>query len=183
MVPVDAHLRPQWNFEYKAHGHAMRIPLEFPPAGTPYPRYMPALNRVGWYKYLFLEAASEPESLSRMLSLFCSDTYKPGILQHPDVDKQDRTEITVLTMRAKSVRTVLERVCQEMAAAMQAAAQVGVAAGMQQMQQPQVESGGGDGAMQQDMAAQLQAMKMQQQMTQMMAQQMIAGGNSIKNLV
>jgi hypothetical protein len=178
MVPVDAHLRPQWNFEYKAHGHALRIPLEFPPAGTPYPRYIPALNRAGWYKYLFMEAASEPDSLSKMVSLFCSDTYRPGILQHPDVNKQDRTEIPALATRAKSVRNVLERVCQETAAAMQTAAQTGIAPGMQQPQ----SGGGGGGLNQQDVAAQMQAMKMQQQMSQMMAQQMAASGEAVNRM-
>jgi hypothetical protein len=96
----------------------MRIPLEFPPAGTPYPRYVPALTRAGWYKYLFLEAASDPEALSRMLSLFCNETYRPGVLQHPDVQKQDRTEIPALATRAKSMGNVLQRVCQETAAVM-----------------------------------------------------------------
>jgi hypothetical protein len=111
---------PQWNFQEESHAQDMRIPLQFPSAGAQYPSYMPALNRAGWYKSLFLEAVSEPETLSRMLSQFCGHSYRPGILQHPDVQKQDKTELPALTERAKSVRTVLQRVCEETAAAMQA---------------------------------------------------------------
>jgi hypothetical protein len=140
----------------------MRIPNEFPPAGTPYPRYIPALNRAGWYKCLFLEVASEPEALSKMLPLFCSDTYRPGILQHPDVQKQDKSEIPSLANRARSVRTLLERVCQETAAAMQGAA------GQQAPQGSVLPSGvqhSGVNDSQQNSAAQYQAFRMQQQIT------------------
>jgi hypothetical protein len=132
MVPCQTGLTPQWNFQEHVHGQDIKIPQEFPAAHAKYPTYMPALNRAGWYKSLFLEAVAEPGTLDKMIGIFCSDSYRPGVLRHPDLQKQDRTENVGLAERAKSVRTVLQRVCQEMAAAMQAGQ------GVQQQSQAQV---------------------------------------------
>lgn len=84
--------------------------------------YMPALNRAGYYKYLFLALLHEPENLEKMLGLFCSETYKPGVLHQPDVDKRDKSPMPKLAAHAASVSTAaMERVCHEAAALMQGA--------------------------------------------------------------
>ncbi|KAF2260374.1 hypothetical protein CC78DRAFT_584938 [Lojkania enalia] len=127
LVPCQPTLMPIWNFQAQSHSKDMGVPAEGTQPNATYPEYMPALNRAGWCKYLFVEVICEPESLAKMLSLFCVDTYKPGILNHPDIQKQDRSEVPALTARATATRTMLKRVFQEVAAAMQAGQSSGVA--------------------------------------------------------
>lgn len=168
MVPCQASLTPSWNFRPQSHSHEMKIPGEPVPENLAYPSYMPALNRAGWYKYIFLEMICEPEGLEKMLPAFCSDTYKPNVLNQPDLLKRDRTELTALTARASAIRTAaIPRVCQETAAAMQAV------------------QGGGEGTQassagsaEQEVALKLQQLKMQQQLSNMANQNMVAGGQS-----
>lgn len=153
---------PIWNFQPQSHSQDIKIPPE-PPGSASYATYMPALNRAGWYKYIFLELVAEPEGLDKMISAFCNDTYKPSILNQPDLQKQDKTENPVLASRAKAVRNVITKVCQETAAAMQGGAA------------PQSSTGG---MSEQEAALKMQALRMQQQLNAQANQNMINGGLS-----
>jgi hypothetical protein len=164
LVPSQPALTPLWTFQPQTHSESMKLALSPPAADAPYPEYMPALNRAGWYKYLFLEVLCEPECLGKFMSLFCADTYKPGVMLHPDFQKQDRADLPALSERAKAMRGVLQRVCQEAAQAMQNSTQ--------EQAQPQA------GMSEQEAALKMQSLKMQQQMNNMMNQQMISGGQS-----
>lgn len=62
----------------------------------------------------------DPESLEKMLTGFCADTYKPGILNQPDLQKRDRTPLPGLAAQATALQNAaVSRVCEEMAAVMQ----------------------------------------------------------------
>lgn len=81
------------------------------------PTYVPALNRAGWYKFLFIDLLSRPETLERLLTAFCQDTYNPQALNQPDVHKWNRNEVPGLQERARSIvdasfRRVLSQVPQ-----------------------------------------------------------------------
>ena len=166
MVPCQPNLTPSWNFQPQSQSPDMNIPLEPMPADSRYPEYMPALNRAGWYKYLFIEWICEPEALEKLMPVFCANTYKPDVLNQPDLQKRDRTVLPELTARANAIRTgAIPRVCQETAAAMQPAQSGGMA-----------QSGGG--LTEQEAALKLQSLKMQQQLNNMANQNMIAGGQS-----
>lgn len=130
----------------------LKIPAGPAPANVAYPTYMAALNRAGWYKYCFLECNSEPEKLGKFLSTFCADTYKPDVLNQPDLQKQDRTEHAALKARAQAVEVeATKRVCEETAAAMQAAQRGSIGV----VQQP--------GMSEQELALKMQSLQMQQQ--------------------
>lgn len=177
LVPTTPTLMPSWNFQAQTQADEMRIPLEPPADNTPYPTYFPALNRAGWYKFLFLDLVAQPESLEKLLSTLCGDTYKPGVLNQPDLAKRDRAPVPALTARAKLIQDHANRVAEEIAAEIQnqktqvqggnlPSPQGVVAAGSpapQQQQQPnQTEA---------QLAAQMAAqLKMQQQMMQNMYQ-------------
>ncbi|ORY08591.1 hypothetical protein BCR34DRAFT_589879 [Clohesyomyces aquaticus] len=167
MVPVQLSLSPQWNFQ---KNDAMHLLDEPPPATSGYPVYMPAINRAGWYKYLFMEMVCEPEGLEKMLPAFCAETYKPGVLNQPDLAKRDRTEIPGLTAKVNAVRqNAVTRVVQETAAEMQKEQGVGAGGG----------GGGGGGALtEQEMALKMQSLKIQQQTNDMLNQTMMGGGKS-----
>ncbi|KAF2112859.1 hypothetical protein BDV96DRAFT_601682 [Lophiotrema nucula] len=123
MVPLPPFLAPSWNFQAQQHSHDMRIPEPAPPTAT-YPAYFPAVNRAGWYKYLFLETICQPNNLHTLLSAFCAETYKPSALNQPDLQKQDRTEFPALAARANAVRNAaLPRVCAETAQRLQSTPQ------------------------------------------------------------
>jgi hypothetical protein len=84
------------------------------------PTYMPALNRAGFYKYFFLVMLQDPESLEKMLAAFCTDTYRPAILNQPDVQRRDRTLLPELAAQAAAIQNAAtSSVCQEMAALVQ----------------------------------------------------------------
>jgi hypothetical protein len=86
---------------------------------TTYTTYMPALNRAGWYKFFFLEMMHAPEDIGDLVPALCADTYKPGVLNHPDLDKRDRTELPGLQARAAEIQTyAIGRVCEETKVAM-----------------------------------------------------------------
>ncbi|KAF2731146.1 hypothetical protein EJ04DRAFT_16593 [Polyplosphaeria fusca] len=120
MVPVARALAPLMTFQPQTHSHEMAIAKEATPATATYPTYIPALNRAGWYKSLFLEVLCEPESLHMMMTKFCADSYRPGALNQPDFQKQDKAEVPGLAARAKAARhAAVPRVCQEMAVEMQ----------------------------------------------------------------
>ncbi|KAF2466198.1 uncharacterized protein BDR25DRAFT_306349 [Lindgomyces ingoldianus] len=166
MVPCQPSLTPVWNLQ-QSSSQDMKL-LDEPPAATSgYPVYMPAINRAGWYKYLFMEMICEPEGLDKMMPAFCGDTYKPGVFNHPDIKKQDRTELPELTTKINAVRQgAVSRVVQETAAEMQAA-QGGGATG----------SGGG-GMTEQEAALKMHSLKMQQQTNAMLNQTMMNAGKS-----
>jgi hypothetical protein len=118
MVPCQPSLMPTWNFQQKIHSPELKLAEESTLAS--YATYMPALNRAGWYKYAFLNWLHQPGELEKMLSAFCADTYNPGILNQPDIQKRDRNESPALVSRAAAMgTTVVSRVCQEVAAQMQ----------------------------------------------------------------
>lgn len=120
MVPIQPSLMPTWNFQQQIHAQEMKIQEESALASVTYPTYMPALNRAGWYKYFFLNVLHQPEELDRMLQAFCADTYKPSILNQPDVHKRDRNESAGLVSRATAISTgAVSRVCQEVVKKMQ----------------------------------------------------------------
>ncbi|KAF2746118.1 hypothetical protein M011DRAFT_478502 [Sporormia fimetaria CBS 119925] len=178
LVPSIPTLIPFGAFDTNSEQSAqtLRISTNEQPADAPYPTYIPALNRHGWYKSLFLEALAEPESLHRMLYAFSIDTYRPGILDHPDTAKMDKPEMPGLAERAKEVRAVLERVCAEVAKEMQEAppTQPPPVQSAQQQGAPdgQQAGEGAGGLSKQEMDLRMQQIKMQQQMSQMMASQM-----------
>jgi len=119
MVPVQLGLHPNWNFNQHAHAQDVKVILEIPGPASAYATYMPALNRSGWYKFFFLEMMHGPDDIGKLVQALCADTYKPGVLNHPDVTKRDRSEIPALQARAAEVQFVaMKRVCEEARRAM-----------------------------------------------------------------
>ncbi|KAJ4356759.1 uncharacterized protein N0V89_004795 [Didymosphaeria variabile] len=120
LVPCQPSLMPTWNFQQQTHSQELKLQEESTLVTASYPVYMPALNRAGWYKYAFLNWLHQPEDLGKMLSAFCADTYNPGILNQPDIQKRDRNESPALVARATATsNTAVSRVCQEVVAQMQ----------------------------------------------------------------
>ncbi|KAJ5029819.1 hypothetical protein J3E72DRAFT_428677 [Bipolaris maydis] len=118
MVPVQPHLAPIWNFDQQAHAEELKI-SEPPSAISSYATYMPALNRAGWYKFFFLEIVQNPDEISTLMPALCADTYKPGVLNHPDLSKRDKSEVQALRSRADEVQTLaIKRVGDEARTAM-----------------------------------------------------------------
>ncbi|USP73620.1 uncharacterized protein yc1106_00894 [Curvularia clavata] len=105
MVPVQPHLAPIWNFDQQAHAEGLKVP-EPPSPTSSYATYMPALNRAGWYKFFFLELVQDPDEISKVIPALCADTYKPGVLNHPDLNKRDKSDIQALRARADEVQTL-----------------------------------------------------------------------------
>lgn len=122
MVPCETSLTPLWNFQQQSHAYMVGVPADLALDNTTHSTYIPALNRAGFYKCLFIELMAEPESLEKLLQAFCADTYKPSVLNQPDLNKRDKTELPGLTSRATGIRTTaITRVCQDIAAQMQGA--------------------------------------------------------------
>lgn len=118
MVPVQPHLAPIWNFDQQAHAEELKIPGP-PSATSSYATYMPALNRAGWYKFFFLEIVQNPDEITKVMPALCADTYKPGVLNHPDLVKRDNSEVQALRTRADEVQTLaIKRVGDEARTAM-----------------------------------------------------------------
>jgi hypothetical protein len=116
MVPIQPSLTPVWNFIQHSHGQDVKVVMEQP---SGYATYMPALNRAGWYKFFFLEAMHGPDDMCKLLAVLCADSYKPGVLNHPDVNRRDRSSIPALETRAAAIQShAIERVCREAKAAM-----------------------------------------------------------------
>ncbi|KAF2011575.1 hypothetical protein BU24DRAFT_466268 [Aaosphaeria arxii CBS 175.79] len=116
LVPCQPSLMPSFNFQQQTHSQEMAVPSAL--NGTPYPTYMPALNRAGWYKYLFQESLLEPQHLDKLLTSFCAESYKPGVLNQPDLQRLDRNQSPALVARASALRQAVNQVCQEIAAEM-----------------------------------------------------------------
>lgn len=124
MVPIQPSLTPLWNFSQHSHADDVMIISHPPSANSTYATYMPALNRAGWYKFFFLEAVHGPDVVCRLLPALCADTYKPGVLNHPDLNRRDRSDIPALQARAAEISTVaIKRVCDDAKVAMKAASQ------------------------------------------------------------
>lgn len=182
LVPAQTALMPSWNFQAQTQSDEMKIPHEPPADNAPYPVYFPALNRAGWYKSLFQDLISEPESLQKLMPTLCGDTYKPGVLNQPDIQRHDKTPVPGLAARVQVIQAQVTGVCEEILAEIQSkqASQgghagptaQGDAAAAQQAQQSLAEA---------QMAAQLkmQSLQMQQQINQQMNQQMVQGGLSM----
>jgi hypothetical protein len=120
MVPCQPSLMPLWSFQPESHSSAIKIDRGSGLAESVHATYMPALNRAGFYKYFFLEMMHEPENLERMLTAFCVDTYRPGVLNQPDVLKRDRSVLHGVAAQAATIRsTCVSRVSHEMAGLMQ----------------------------------------------------------------
>lgn len=80
---------------------------------------MPALNRAGWYKFFFFEMMHCADNINRLIPALCSETYKPGVLHHPDLTKRDKAEAPALQARAAQLQsTVINQVCNEIKAVM-----------------------------------------------------------------
>lgn len=151
--------------------------MEPPSADTASPTYMPALNRAGWYKSFFLDMLHEPEGLEKMLQAFCSDTYKPGILNQPDVQKRDKTAIPSLGSRAAAIQqAAIPQVYREMRAVVQAAKGAQAAAAPAQTGVAPAPAQGSDGMTAEEMAVRMHGLKMQQQFNNMMVHTMLPGG-------
>jgi len=119
MVPVQPLLTPIWNFNQHSHAQDLKVIAEPPSASSTYATYIPALNRAGWYKFFFLEAMHGPENVCKLLPALCGDTYKPGVMNHPDLNKRDRGELPALQARAAQIQSfAIKRVCEEAKAAM-----------------------------------------------------------------
>jgi len=159
MVPCEPALAPRWNFQQQSHVQELKIPsgpaLPNPTKAT----YIPALNRAGFYKYIFLAAVHDPESLEKILTSLCLDAYKPGILNQPDLQRRDKTPISGLAAQAAAIQTAaVSRVCEEMAVVIQGA----------QSQQTQSNSGAAlghpaGGVTQEEMMLKMHNLKLQQQ--------------------
>ncbi|KAH8725786.1 hypothetical protein GQ44DRAFT_726529 [Phaeosphaeriaceae sp. PMI808] len=119
MVPVQPALAPTWYFNHHSHAQDIKVVDEPPTDDSTYASYMPALNRAGWYKFFFLEIMHAPDDIGKLMPALCADTYKPGVLNHPDLNKRDRSELAGLHARAVVIETIaIERVCRETAATM-----------------------------------------------------------------
>ncbi|KAH3913007.1 hypothetical protein HBH56_110580 [Parastagonospora nodorum] len=117
MVPVQPSLSPVWNFNQHSHAQSLAVVSELQPSPV---SYMPALNRAGWYKYFFLEMMHGPDEIGKLVSAICADTYKPGILNQPDLGRRDRCQIPALQARAAQVQSAaIKCVCDEAKIAMQ----------------------------------------------------------------
>jgi hypothetical protein len=117
MVPVQASLAPVWHFNQHTHAQEMMVVAELQSVPV---TYMPALNRAGWYKYFFLEMLHGPDEIGKLLSALCADTYKPGVLNQPDLNRRDRSSIPALQQRAAQIQSMaIKYVCDEAKHAMQ----------------------------------------------------------------
>jgi hypothetical protein len=116
MVPVQPSLTPILHFNQHSHAQDLKVVTE--PQST-YAMYVPALNRAGWYKFFFLEMNAGSDDLGKLLTTLCPDTYKPGVLNQPDLNRRDKSDIPALRARAAEVQSVaIRRVCEEASAAL-----------------------------------------------------------------
>ena len=177
MVPAQPLLSPSWSAQPKLQ--TLKISPELPAPNTPYTTYIPALNRSGWYKYLFLELVGEPEGLEKLMPRFCADTYNPSGAGHPDLTRRERNEPAPLSARANHIRTnAIARVSQEAASSVNAinvssgsVNAINASSGSVQIEQ-------GDGMSEAEVAAKMQSLQIQNQMSNMTNQAMIMGEQS-----
>jgi hypothetical protein len=170
MVPTQPSLSPPWSAQPKPQ--TLKISPELSAPNTPYTTYISALNRSGWYKYLFLELVGEPEGLEKLMPRFCADTYNPSGAGHPDLTRRERNEPAPLSARANRIRTgAIARVCQEAACSINAANAANASNGSVQIRQ-------GGGMSEAEVAAKMQSLQIQNQMSNMANQATIMAGQS-----
>ena len=117
LVPVQPSLSPVWNFSQHSHAGGLAVVSEL--QSTPV-SYMPALNRAGWYKYFFLEMVHGPDEIGKLVSAICADTYKPSVLNQPDLNRRDGSQVPALQARAAQIQSAaIKCVCDEAKIAMQ----------------------------------------------------------------
>lgn len=151
MVPCQASLSPLWDFQQPVHAETVKVPMGRVLEDTTTPTYMPAINRAGYYKYLFLEMMHEPEALEGMLTKFCADTYNPSVLNQPDVQKRDRSVLPGVAAQAATIRSAcVSLVSQETAAKMQPQHRGAQSTNQSQMHSPTHATQVGTGTDQQD---------------------------------
>ncbi|KAF2997153.1 hypothetical protein E8E13_005330 [Curvularia kusanoi] len=118
LVPCQPSLAPIWNFNQHSHAHELKLSA-VPTHVTTHTAYIPALNRAGWYKFFFLEMMHGPDNINKLMPALCLETYKPGILHHPELTKRDKAEAPTLQARAAEIQaTVINQVCTEIKAMM-----------------------------------------------------------------
>lgn len=118
MVPCQATLAPIWSFSKQTHEQHVRVSESSAASQT---SYVPALNRAGWYKFLFVEAMRAADSLGEAVAAVCADSYQAGVAGHPDLNKLDRTVDPALRARAGELRGyAIAQACEETRAAMAA---------------------------------------------------------------
>ncbi|XPS70080.1 hypothetical protein M3J07_002315 [Ascochyta lentis] len=118
MVPCQPSLSPIWNFSQHPHAQELKLSPEHTSVAS-YATYMPALNRAGWYKFFFLEMMHGPDNINKLMPALCLETYKPGVLHHPDLTKRDKAEAPALQARAAEIQSAaINQVCSEIKAAM-----------------------------------------------------------------
>lgn len=173
MVPCEPSLTPNWNFNQHSHAPDLKLAAEAPTPMTMYPTYMPALNRAGWYKFLFLQLLESPHEIGDLMPALCSETYKPGVLNHPDLNKRDKSEMPALQAKAAGIHKYsIGRVCEETKTAMAVDPDVPLshthpAAGSTQ------PSGNMSPA---DMAVQMHKIQMERQFNDMAVKTVLGGG-------
>lgn len=118
LVPCQPSLAPTWNFNPHSHAHELKLTSVIAHATT-HTTYIPALNRAGWYKFFFLEMMHGPDNINKLMPALCFETYKPGVLHHPELTKRDKAEAPALQARAAEVQAMaINQVCTEIKAAM-----------------------------------------------------------------
>ncbi|KAF1834712.1 hypothetical protein BDW02DRAFT_325033 [Decorospora gaudefroyi] len=173
MVPCDSALTPNWNFNQHSHAQDVKVIAEPPTAMTMSPTYMPALNRAGWYKFFFLEMMHAPEDIGDLIPALCANTYKPGVLNHPDLTKRDSSEPPALMARAAEIQTyAIGRACSDISAAMAVDPDVPLAHTHPAAPAPPSSQPGGEMAPT-DMMVRMHGIQMQQQFNNMAAWTML----------
>jgi hypothetical protein len=118
MVPCEAALTPIWNFSPLSHAQHVRVGES---SRASQAKYMPALNRAGWYKFFFVDAMRAPEELGNVMAAVCADRCQAGTVDGPDLNKLDRRAIPALRARAGEMRAyAISQACEETRAAMDA---------------------------------------------------------------
>jgi hypothetical protein len=118
MVPYQTSLSPIWNFNQHSHAQELKLSSAHIHAAS-HTSYMPALNRAGWYKFFFLEMMHNADNIDKLMPALCFDSYKPGVLHHPDLSKREKAGVPALQAKAVEIQTVaINRVCNEVKAAM-----------------------------------------------------------------
>lgn len=116
MVPCESALTPIWNFDRVTHGQHVRVGESSRGSQA---RYMPALNRAGWYQFLLVEAMRAPEELGKVVAAVCADRHPAGLLGKVDLNKLDRTVDPAVRARAGELRAyAIAQACDETRLAM-----------------------------------------------------------------
>lgn len=173
MVPCQQSLAPNWNFTQHSHAPELKLVAEPPTPRSTYPTYMPALNRAGWYKFFFLEMLESPHEIGDMMPALCPDTYKPGVLNHPDLNKRDKSEMPALQARASEIhKYAVGRVCEETRIAMMVDPDVPLA----HTHPAPAPTQPSENMSPEDMAVQMHKIQMERQFNDMAVKTVLGGG-------